>query len=154
MLRANQQHLALKINQLKQQKQFAEILQLAQDMEDTAEKYLIATNALLHLKDWKTLLAYCDRGLAIAQEAEFYHLKGKAIGKLGDSAKKVDYIRKAIDRNPEVPAYHRNLGAAYYALKQYDIAAQCHQKAIDLEPSNPINYHNKGATYFRMRKFG
>lgn len=51
--------------------------------------------------------------------------------------------------NPTVPAYYRNLGAAYYALKEYDLAINYHNKVIELEPYNAINYHNKGAAYFR-----
>ena len=53
--------------------------------------------------------------------------------------------------NNKVPAYHRNLGAAYYNLKKYPLAIQEHGLAIELEPKNPINYHNKGAAYFRNK---
>lgn len=120
-------------------------------MKESTEKYLLATNALLHLRDWKRLVEYCDRGLKISEEGEFYHLKGKALGKLGDHLKKVELIQRAIEFNSSIPAYHRNLGAAFYSLKKYEFAVECHQKAISLEPGNAINYHNKGAAYYRMR---
>jgi hypothetical protein len=31
-------------------------------------------------------------------------------------------IQKAIDIDSKIPAYHRNLGAAFYKLKQYETA--------------------------------
>jgi len=43
-------------------------------------------------------------------------LGGKAIGKLGDNVKKIEFIQKAIQYNADIPAYHRNLGAAFYSL--------------------------------------
>ena len=41
------------------------------------------------------------------------------MGKLGNFEEKVRLTIKAIDIDPKVPAYHRNLGAAYYKLKQF-----------------------------------
>jgi len=52
-----------------------------------------------------------------------------------------------------VAAYHRNLGAAFYKLKDYKKAVEAHDRAIKLEPKNPINYHNKGAAVFRLQQF-
>jgi hypothetical protein len=89
VLAADLQHLTSKINRLRHEKKFEEIFVISDNMKDSAEKYLLATNALLHLRDWKRLVQYCDRGLEISEEGEFYHLKGKALGKLGDNQKKV-----------------------------------------------------------------
>ena len=41
------------------------------------------------------------------------------MGKLGDFEQKVKLTEKAIELDGKVAAYHRNLGAAYYKLKQY-----------------------------------
>lgn len=60
---------------------------------------------------------------------------------------------RAIEINSKVPAYHRNLGAAYYKLKKYQNAIESHDKAIALEPKHSINYHNKGAAYFRLLQY-
>jgi hypothetical protein len=40
----------------------------------------------------------------------------------------------AIERDPKVPAYYRNLGAALYKLKRYGEAIDNHKKAISIEP--------------------
>lgn len=122
-------------------------------MHNTKEKYLLKANALLHLKMWKELATACERGLDLGEDSDFYNLKGKAIGKLGDFQEKAELTKKAIDLEPAVPAYHRNLGAAYYKLKKYEDAIIEHDKAIKLEPNHSINYHNKGAAYYRLGKF-
>jgi Flp pilus assembly protein TadD len=46
-------------------------------------------------------------------------MKGRAQGKLGNMQEKADLTRKAIELDPKIPAYYRNLGAALYKLKQY-----------------------------------
>ena len=53
------------------------------------------------------------------EASDFYNLKGKAVGKLGNFDEKVKLTTKAIELDPKVAAYHRNLGAAHYKLKQY-----------------------------------
>lgn len=55
--------------------------------------------------------------------------------------------------NPYIPAYHRNLGAGYYAKKDYHKAIESHEKAIELEPNNGVNYHNLGSAFFRLNNF-
>lgn len=87
------------------------------------------------MKKWKELSDTCDKGLDLAEDKEssdFLNLKGKAVGKLGNFEEKVKYTSKAIEIDPGVAAYHRNLGAAYYKLKQYEKAIECHNRAIDL----------------------
>ena len=62
-------------------------------------------------------------------------------------------LEQAININDQIPAYHRNLGAAYYSLKNYNKAINEHTTAIKLEPGNAINYHNKGAALFRSGEY-
>ena len=114
------QETAQKIKVFKGKKQYKEMMQLALDMPSTKQKYLLLSNAYLHLKKWKQLAEVCEKGLDLCDENEasdFMNLKGKAIGKLGDFREKVRLTAKAIEINPKVAAYHRNLGAAYYKLK-------------------------------------
>jgi len=56
-------------------------------MPNTIDKYLLRANACLHLKKWKELSESCDRGIDLAGDndsSDFYNLKGKAVGKLGN----------------------------------------------------------------------
>ena len=59
-------------------------------------------------------------------------MKGRAHGKLGNMQQKVDLTRKAIDLDPNVAAYYRNLGAALYKLKDYNAAIENHKKAVNM----------------------
>jgi tetratricopeptide (TPR) repeat protein len=122
-------------------------------MSDCTEKYLLATNALLHLCDWKKLMQFCDLGLKYSEESEFCYLKGKAVGKLGNNVLRIEWMRKAVQLNPAVPAYRRNLAAAYYQDKRYEEAISEQQRTVDLEPANPINHHNLATTLFRMGSY-
>lgn len=61
-------------------------------------------------------------------------MKGRAQGKLGNMQQKADLTRKAIDIDPNVAAYYRNLGAALYKLKEYNSAIENHKKAANMEP--------------------
>jgi len=134
MLKTNAET-AQKVKQFKTKKQYKEMLDLALAMPSTKDKYLLLSNAYLHLKKWKELAEACDKGLDLCDENEasdFLNLKGKSLGKLGNFEEKIRLTSKAIEINPKVAAYHRNLGAAYYKLKDYDKAIQSHNRAIDL----------------------
>jgi Flp pilus assembly protein TadD len=56
----------------------------------------------------------------LSEESEFHHLKGKAYIKIGNAPASIDPFRRAVFLAPAIPAYHRNLGAAYYQLKRYE----------------------------------
>jgi hypothetical protein len=57
---------AQKIKVYKNKRQYKELAELANSMPNTREKYLLLSNALLHLKKWKELEEACDRGLDLA----------------------------------------------------------------------------------------
>ena len=103
-------------------------------MGEGTQKYLIACDALLQMRKWKELVEYCDQGLKIEKNSQFYHHKGKALGKMGDDQKKIELISVAIELRPQVAVYHRDIGAAYYSLKNYEKAIEHHQRSIQLEP--------------------
>jgi hypothetical protein len=44
------------------------MLALANSMPNTKEKYMLQSNAYLHLKKWTELADSCDRGLDLADE--------------------------------------------------------------------------------------
>ena len=54
------------------------------------------------------------------------------MGKLGNFEEKVRLTSKAIELDGRVAAYHRNLGAAFYKLKQYEKAIESHNRAIEI----------------------
>jgi hypothetical protein len=38
----------------------------------------------MNLKRWKEAIEACDRGLDLEEESEFYNIKGRALGKMGE----------------------------------------------------------------------
>jgi tetratricopeptide (TPR) repeat protein len=105
---------------LKANKQYKELLELAKTMPNTKDKYLVQAHACLHLKKWKDLSDACDYGLDLSEErdsSDFFNLKGRAVGKLGNYEEKIKLSIRAIEIDDKVAAYHRNLGAAYYKIK-------------------------------------
>ena len=77
-----------KIKVLKNKKQFNELLDLAAELPSTKDKYMLKANALMHLKQWKEAIQACDRGLDLEDDSEFYNMKGRALGKLGNMKEK------------------------------------------------------------------
>jgi tetratricopeptide (TPR) repeat protein len=49
----------------------------------------------------------------------------------------IDWIGRAITLNPNVPAFHNNLGEAHRAAGNLDQAATCYRRAIALERTSP-----------------
>mgnify|MGYP000288918466 CR=1 FL=1 len=49
---------------------------------------------------------------------------------MGDDQKKIELISVAIELRPQVAVYHRDIGAAYYSLKNYEKAIEHHQRSI------------------------
>jgi hypothetical protein len=41
------------------------------------------------LQRWEDVIRCCDIGLDLDEQSEFWHLKGKAVGKIGDYGKKI-----------------------------------------------------------------
>jgi|JI6StandDraft_1071083.scaffolds.fasta_scaffold187198_1 hypothetical protein len=82
------QETAQKIRALKGKKQYKELLEMANAMPSTKDRYLLMANALLHLKKWKELSEACDKGLDLvsseSEASDFFNLKGKAVGKMGN----------------------------------------------------------------------
>ena len=52
-----------KIRQFKAKKQYAELLEYANNLPPNRDKYLLKANALMHLRKWKELVECCDKGL-------------------------------------------------------------------------------------------
>lgn len=72
-----------KMQQLKDKKDYQGMLQLASSFPNDKDTYLIKANAYLSLEKWEDVIKSCDIGLELGDEPEFWHYKGKALGKLG-----------------------------------------------------------------------
>jgi tetratricopeptide (TPR) repeat protein len=69
--------------------------------------------------------------------ADALHLLGVLAHQLGNHARAVELIGRAIALRLEAPAYHGNLAEVYRTLGQLDRAADCCRTALRLQPDNP-----------------
>jgi predicted O-linked N-acetylglucosamine transferase (SPINDLY family) len=68
------------------------------------------------------------------KNADALHLLGILLHQTGRTAEGVDFIRKAIKRDPHAAQFHLNLANVYGESNQPELAAESLRKAITLEP--------------------
>ncbi len=80
-------------------------------------------------------LALYERALAASpRDAGSLFAFGNLALRLGDASRAASYLRQAIKRSRNVPAYHLQLGNALLALGRLDEAAAAVRRAVELAP--------------------
>jgi protein O-GlcNAc transferase len=69
---------------------------------------------------------------------------------LGDAERAAIYLRRAIERNDNLPAYHLQLGNALITLGRLDEAADAVRRALDLAPQDAGAHCNLGCILVRQ----
>src|SRR5438067_13191831 len=77
-------------------------------------------------------------------EPEALHLLGVLRHQLGDHARAVELIGRAVALQPNVARYHANLAETYRALGQFDRAMGCCRGALHLTPNYAVANSNVG----------
>jgi tetratricopeptide (TPR) repeat protein len=78
------------------------------------------------------------------EQPDALHLLGIIALQTGHNDTAVDYLRKAVDRRPQVADYHYNLGLAFAGLEKPAEAAGHFRQAIALKPDFAEAYNNLG----------
>lgn len=73
-------------------------------------------------------------------DAETYFILWKAMGKDPDS----EYIKRALDLNPNLLMAHNDLGTAYLAIGKYDNAVYHFRRAVEINPDSALAHNNLG----------
>lgn len=71
----------------------------------------------------------------------------------GDLQQAARHFEAAIAENPNVIAYHINLGNVYQALKEIDKAKQHFFQALRLDPHHAEGYNNLGCLFYKQQLF-
>jgi len=79
-----------------------------------------------------------------ARHASTLHLLGVLIQQRGRPAEAVPLIRMALEQVPDQPVYLSNLGEAYRAGGDFELAAQCCRRSIELDPRMAEAHNNLG----------
>jgi tetratricopeptide (TPR) repeat protein len=80
------------------------------------------------------------------------HLLGVATHQMGDHARAVELIGRAIAVRPSVAVFHANLAEAYRAFGQLDRAIGCCRTALRLQPNLAEAANNLGLIYLQQNK--
>ncbi len=79
--------------------------------------------------------------------AEVLHLLGVAAHQSARHEEAVEFIAKAIQRDPDNPQFFLNLGSANLALSRTGEAVECYQKALEIDPDSADAYFNLGLAH-------
>lgn len=73
-------------------------------------------------------------------DAEAYFILWKATGKDPDS----EYIKRALDLNPNLLMAHNDLGTAYLAIGKYENAVYHFRRTVEINPASALAHNNLG----------
>jgi len=82
--------------------------------------------------------------MAEPNNAQALHCLGLAAHRLGKRERAHGLVQKSIERNPNVPTYHYNLGNILKDMDRREAAAQAFAKAIALDPGHVEAHNNLG----------
>ncbi|MGO9913608.1 MAG: tetratricopeptide repeat protein [Isosphaeraceae bacterium] len=80
------------------------------------------------------------------------HLLGVALCQKGRKLEALEWINRAIERRPDIAAYHGALGEVLRELGRHHEAAAVLAKALELDPSLATAHNNLGLVHVRERR--
>ena len=89
----------------------------------------------------------------IVQIAAKLNDRGLKFYELGDLAKAIELLSKAIKINPAAALPHYNRGNAHLASKSYELAITDFTEALRLSPSFVMALSNRGSAYSSLNRF-
>ncbi len=81
------------------------------------------------------------------------HLLGVTAHEAGEHYVAIEHIRRAIQLNGKVGAFHNNLGNAYQGLGMLDEAVACYRRALELKPDYAHAHNNLGTVLEKQEKW-
>lgn len=84
---------------------------------------------------------------------EFYLNRGNRHRRLGNYAKAVEELQKAVAIDPKDANAYSDLGTTYALMKDHEQAVFCFETALALEPRDPSVYYKLGNAYVAAEKF-
>jgi Flp pilus assembly protein TadD len=106
-------------------------------------------DALAHHRAGRLHQAEVGYRQILAQQPNYtdaLHLLGSLGAQIGQNNASIQLLQKAIQLNPNIAAYHGNLGAVYMKAKRLRDAEAALKRAIQLNPNTPDVYYNLGCT--------
>ena len=124
----------------------------AHDVDKAAESLNVAGWRLAN-RFGKPVTALAVYEKAIAADPRFswpYHNVGRLYLEQEDPARAAEWLRKALEVNPDHWRARINLGVAAYRLKRYEEALAAYRRALEIEPHDGPTHANVGWTLLRL----
>ncbi len=118
----------------------------------STEPYINLGHIEARNKEWgKAKLKY-DLALKLgANRSQVFYNSGRMRLKLNKPEEAIPFLLEAIKIKRHRPLYHQELGNAYRAIKQYDLALKSYRKVIELEPSHVEAQNNIGVIFWNIK---
>jgi tetratricopeptide (TPR) repeat protein len=97
--------------------------------------------------------AYGQLSMEYPRESSYPNFAGIALMQLGDLNGARKYFERATKVNKKFAAAYNNIGAIYFAQKQYGKAVRQYEKALSIEEQTAGFYSNLGYAYFGEKRF-
>lgn len=86
------------------------------------------------------------------REAEQWFERGVEMEQMGAPPEQIiAAYEKAIERDPDAPAPHVNLGTVYFHMQRWKEAEACYRAALEAKPDYPLAWFNLGNLYEEIR---
>jgi len=105
-------------------------------------------------KDWESAFPLFERAAAVDPSVgNYWYWMGQISRFRGDLNEAIEYLHKAIERDPKEGANHRALGLAYQELNRYEDSINAFLEAIKLDDQDIYALNSLGITYKRYEKY-
>jgi len=98
-------------------------------------------------------IRYYETAYSLAPEnTRFSGRLAIALVKKGNEDRGLALSREVVDKQPNNPVAHLNLGRVFMELKRYDEAVTCFQKSLEVSPGYPYGVAMLVASYLKMER--
>jgi len=118
----------------------------------STEPYINLGHIEARNEEWNEAKLKYDLALKLgANRAQVFYNSGRVRLKLNKPEEAIPFLLEAIQIKNYRPLYHQELGNAYRAIKQYDLALKSYRKVIALKPSHVEAQNNIGVIFWNLK---
>jgi Tfp pilus assembly protein PilF len=118
----------------------------------STEPYINLGHIEARNEKWSKAKLKYDLALKLgANRAQVFYYSGRMRLKLNKPEEAIPFLIEAIKIKNHRPLYHQELGDAYRAIKQLDLALKSYRKVIELEPNNVEAQNNIGIIFWNLK---
>lgn len=114
--------------------------QVVAESRETQEQLFwdhLPDRSVARLADPRRIIAHCSQRISTGDGDAFVQndIIGRLLHDIGEPKESIDYYTKALQLSPSSASTFRNLGSAYHAIGNLQLAFASYQQAIQLDPA-------------------